>query len=76
MAFLAGSKGQNITRFPKTREKTGGIGNKMKNQDHADHTIKNVKDIEKIIEDLRRIAVTQIPVKDHQLKQVGKMRND
>ena len=54
------------------RKKTGGIGN-QKNQDHWDYSIVIInQNTQKNPGDLRRLAVTQTPVKDHQLKLVWK----
>ncbi len=51
----------------------GGFGNKRTSGDHPnDNTIKIVKNTEKSPGDLRGLAVTQTPVKCHQLILVGK----
>ena len=45
---------------------TGGFGNKRTNRDHPNYYIfENGKNTEKSPGDLRRLAVTQTPVKDH-----------
>ena len=47
---------------------TGGLGNWQKGGDHPnDSIIKNGQNTEKSPEDLRRLAVTQTSVKNHQL---------
>ena len=52
---------------------TGGLGNKRTSGDHPnDSTVKIGRNTEKNPEDLRRLAVTQTPVKDHQLLLVWK----
>ena len=49
-------------------KKTARIENQRKNQDHPDHSIiKLCQDTEKSPGDLKRLTVTQIFVKDHQL---------
>ena len=49
------------------KEKIERIGNQRKNRDHLDHSIVKIgKNIQKSRLDLRRIAVTQTLVKDHQ----------
>ena len=50
-------------------KETGGFGNKRTSGDHPNHyIIENGQNTEKCHGDLRRLAVTQTPVKDHQLK--------
>ena len=52
---------------------TGGVGNKrMSGNDPDDSIIDNGQNTEKSPGDLRRLAVTQIPVKNHQLTLMGK----
>ena len=47
---------------------TGGLGNKRKSGDHPNYCIiEIVQNTEKSPGDLRRLGVTQTPVKDHQL---------
>ena len=46
---------------------TGGLENKRTGRDHStDYIIENGQDTEKSPGDLRRLAVTQTPVKDQQ----------
>ena len=48
---------------------TGGLRNKGMSRDHSNfYIIENGQNTEKSPEDLRRLAVTQTPVKDRQLK--------
>ena len=48
---------------------TGGLGNKRTSGDHPTYyIIKNGQNTKKSPRDLRKLAVTQTPVKDHQLK--------
>ena len=52
-------------------EKTGGIGSNKKTQNYSDHSIVEISlNTEKSPGDLRRLAITQTPVKDHQLMQM------
>ena len=52
---------------------TGGHGNKRTSGDHPNYSIiENGENTEKSPGDLRRLAVTQIPVKKHQLKLMWK----
>ena len=53
-------------------EMTEGIGNKRKNQYYMDRSIKISSNTEKSPGDLRRLDVTQPPVKDHELQQQTK----
>ena len=47
---------------------TGGLGNKRTSGDHPDDSIiENGQNTKKSPGDLRRLATTQTPVKDHQL---------
>ena len=47
---------------------TGGLGSWRTSGDHPNYIIvKNIQNTETDTEDLRRFAVTQTPVKDHQL---------
>ena len=51
------------------RSGTRGLGNTRKSGKHPNHdTIENGQNSEKISRDLKRLAVTQSPVKDHLLK--------
>ena len=51
---------------------TRGLGNKRTSGDNTNYSIVEIKqNTEKSPGDLRRLAVTQIPVKDHQLTQAG-----
>ncbi len=46
----------------------GGLGNKKTKRDHPNYCIIKIgQNNEKSPEDLRKLAVTQTPVKDHQL---------
>ena len=64
--------GELETVFKSLEKKTGGIGNRRNNQDLLINTnVKIGKNTEKTPGDLSRLALTQIPVKDHQLKLVG-----
>ena len=48
---------------------TGGLGRWRMSRDHSNYTIiENGQNTEKSPGDLRRLAVTQTPVKNHQLK--------
>ena len=48
---------------------TGGLGNKRTSGDYPNYSIiENGQNTENNPEDLRRLAVTQTPVKNHQLK--------
>ena len=50
-------------------EGTGGLGNKRSSGEHPNYyIIEDGQNTEKSPGDLRRFAVTQTPVKDHQLK--------
>ena len=52
---------------------TGGLGNKRTSGDHQNYIIAEIdQNIEKNPEGLRRLAVTQTPVKDHQQKLMWK----
>ena len=58
---------QRIIKWP------GGLGNKRTSGDPPNYyTIKNDQNTEKSPGDMRRIAVTQNPGKDHQLMQMRK----
>ena len=62
-----------LRMVPKSLEKGWRVGNQRKNWDHPGYSIvENGQNTEKCPGDLRRLAVTQIPVKDHQLKVVWK----
>ena len=55
-------------------KRTGGLGNKRKSGDYPNYSInENDQNTEKSPGDFRRLAVTQTPVKDHQLTQVWKL---
>ena len=48
---------------------TGGLGGWRTSEDHPNYNnIENGQNTEKSPGDLRRLVVTQVPVKDHQLK--------
>ena len=52
---------------PKIGKMPGSVGNRRTNRDHSDHSIVEIgQNTMKIPGDLRRLAVTQTPVKDHQ----------
>ena len=52
---------------------TGGLGNKGMSGDHPNYyIIENGQNTEKSPGDLRRLVVTQTPVKDHQLTLIRK----
>ena len=52
---------------------TGRVGNRMIFQDHPKYNIVEIdQNTENCPGDLRRLAITQTPVKDHQLTLVGK----
>ena len=62
-------------RYSKKRiiEGTEGLGSWRTSGDHPNYTIvENGQNTEKSPGDLRRLAVTQTPVKDHQLMLMGK----
>ena len=67
-----------IWNDPKTvKKKTREIGNQEENRNQPDNWIVEIgKNTEKSHGDLRRLVVTQTPVKDHQLKLVGKLNNN
>ena len=47
---------------------SGRVGNRKKNRDHQNYSIDKIgQDTEKNPGDLRRLALTETPVKDHQL---------
>ena len=51
--------------YKRLERKTGGIGNYRKNRNHTDYSISEiVHNTEKSPGDLRRLAVTQTPMKD------------
>ena len=52
---------------------TGGYGNKKTNGDHPNNSFVEIgQNTEKNLANLRRLAVTQTPMRHHQLKLVGK----
>ena len=52
-----------------TKELIEGLGKKRRNGDHPNYSIVEIsQNTEKSPGDLRRLAVTQTPMKDHQLK--------
>ena len=52
----------------KVRTRTGGLGNKMTSGDHPNNCIIEIgQNIEKSPEDLKRLVITQTPIRDHQL---------
>ena len=53
-------------------KKTGGIGYQRENQDFLDHNIGMIGWNQKRPGDLRKLAVTEIPGKNHKLILVGK----
>ena len=60
--------------FQKLRKRTGRVGNHRTNRDHQDNGIVEIgQNTEKSPGDLRRIAFTQTPAKDHQLTFVWKL---
>ena len=53
---------------------TGGLGNKRTSGDHPNDSIKKIdQNTEKSPGDLRRLAITQTPVRNHQLAQLLKI---
>ena len=63
--------GQNTVKSPGV--KNSGLGSWQTSGDHRNYyIIENGQNAEKSPGDLRRLAVTQTPVKDHQLKLVRK----
>ena len=59
-------------------KETGRVGNRGTSRYHPNHTsiVKISQNIEKSPGDLRRLAVTQTPVKDYQLTLVWKTRKE
>ena len=58
---------------PKRTDKgTRRLRNQRKRRDHPDYCIKIGQNAEKNPKDLRRLAVTRNPVRNHQLTQEGK----
>ena len=56
---------------------TGGLENKKVSGDHPNYSIIKIgQNIEKSPVDLRRLAVTETPVKNHQLMLVGKTQKE
>ena len=56
---------------------TDGIGNQRQNRDYIDHSsIEIGQNTEKSLGDLKRLAATQIPVKEHLLKLARKTHNE
>ena len=52
-------------------------GNQRTNRDHPDYSIIEIgQNTEKCFGDLRRLAVTQTPMKDHQLNLMGKTHQE
>ena len=50
------------------RKGAGTVGNRGTSRDHRNYSIVRIcQNIEKSLEDLRRLAFTPTPVKDHQL---------
>ena len=48
--------------------KTGGLGNKKKSRDHPNYSVAEIsQNTEKRTGDLRRLAVTKTPLRNHQL---------
>ena len=57
-----------IGAFGMIPKKAGGVGNRRMSRDHPNYSIVEVgQNTEKSPEDLRRVSVTQIPVKYNQL---------
>ena len=57
-----------LVQSKKIIKRTGRLGNKRTSRDHSNcYIIQNSQNTEKNPRDLRRLAVTQTPVKDHQL---------
>ena len=62
-----------IGAFGTVTKGTGGLGNKRTSGDHPKYyIIKNGQNTEKSLGDLRRLAVSQTPVKVNQLTPIGK----
>ena len=58
-------------------KETGEIENHWKNWDHPGYCIAEIgQNTEKSAGDLRRLAATQTPVKDHQLELIWKTRKE
>ena len=55
--------------------RTGGLGNERTSGDHPNYSIIEIgQNTQKSSGDLRRLAVTQTPARNHQLTLVGKSR--
>ena len=62
---------------PKLGKRTGKAGNQMTGRDHPHYSITKIgQNTEKSPGDLKRLAVNQTPVKDHQLTLVWKTRKE
>ena len=67
----------NDWRSSHSHQRTGGHENKRTGGDHPNYCINEIgQNTEKSPGDLRRLAVTQTPVKDHQLTLIGKTLNN
>ena len=54
--------------YQRIGKRTGGLGNKRTSGDHSNYCVVEIgKNIKKSPVDLWRLALTQTPVKDHQL---------
>ena len=56
-----------IATFGTVTKGTGGLGGRRKSGNHPNYNIEDSQNTEKSPEDLRRLTVSQTPVKDHQL---------
>ena len=57
-------------------KKIDGIGNQRQNRVYSDQsTVEISQNTEKSPEDMRRLDLTQTPVKDHQLKKIVRIEN-
>ena len=64
-------------RFQGLEKGIGRRRNQKKNREHPDYSIVEIgQDIEKSPGDLRTFAVTQTPMKDHQLTMMWKTRKE
>ena len=64
-----------LERSQKLGRKTGGILNQMKNQDHTDYRMVNIGQYtEESPRYLKKLAIIQTPVNNHQLTLMGKTR--
>ena len=73
IATVIGTFGRSL----KATKGDGKAGNRRTNWDHPDNSVVGIdRNKEKNSRDLRRLAVTQTPVKDHQLWLMWKTRNE